>query len=135
GRWLDNVQVDYNVFEQEPEAEFFPAAKQNNVGVIVRVAFDESVLTGKLTPQSKFAEGDFRNNYFAGDRLERAVTRTEKVKQTIGSAEPNLATAALKFALKPDAVSTVIPGIRNIQQAEANMGVSDQPPMSDELEQ
>src|SRR5439155_698869 len=134
GGWLDSVQVIYNIFEQEPQAEFFPAAKENNVGVIVRVAFDESVLTGKLTPQSKFAEGDFRNNYFAGDRLERAVKRTEKVKQTIGSAEPNLATVALKFALKPDAVSTVIPGIRNIQQAEANMGVSDQPPMSDELE-
>ncbi len=133
--WLDSVQVIYNIFEQEPQAEFFPAAKENNIGVIVRVAFDESVLTGKLTPQTKFTEGDFRNNYFAGDRLERAVRRTEKVKQTVGSAEPNLATAALKFALKPDAVSTVIPGIRNVQQAEANIGVSDQPAMSDELEQ
>ena len=134
GGWLDSVQVIYNIFEQEPQAEFFPAAKENNVGVIVRVAFDESALTGKLTPQTKFAEGDFRNNYFAGDRLERTVRRVEKVRSTIGSAEPDLATAALKFALKPDAVSTVIPGIRNVQQAEANMAMSNQPPMSDELE-
>jgi len=134
GGWLDCVQVIYNIFEQEPQAEFFPTAKENNVGVIVRVAFDESALTGKLTPQTKWTEGDFRNNYFAGDRLTRAIARTEKVRQTVGSAEPNLATAALKFALKPDAVSTVIPGIRNVQQAEANVAVSDQPPMSDELE-
>jgi aryl-alcohol dehydrogenase-like predicted oxidoreductase len=100
----------------------------------VRVPFDESVLTGKYSAQTKFAEGDFRNNNIAGDRLERAVKRTEKVKQTIGSDEKDLVTAAIKFCLKPDAISTVIPGMRNVQQAEANLAVSDQPPMSDELE-
>jgi len=132
--WLDCVQVIYNIFEQEPQAEFFPVAKENNVGVIVRVAFDESALTGKLTAQSKFPEGDFRNNYFAGDRLARTVARVEKVRETIGtSSEKDLPTAALKFALEPAAVSTVIPGIRNVQQAEANMAVSDEQPMSQEL--
>ena len=109
GGWLDGVQVIYNIFEQEPQAEFFPAAKENNVGVIVRVALDESALAGKLTPQTKFTEGDFRNNYFAGDRLDRTIRRVEKVRQTVGGQEPDLATAALKFALKPRAVSTVIP--------------------------
>src|SRR5689334_940358 len=134
GGWLDSVQVIYNIFEQEPAAEFFPVAEENKVGVIVRVAFDESALTGKLTKDTKFTEGDFRRNYFAGDRLERTVARVEKVKQTVGNAEPTLATAALKFALKPSAVSTVIPGIRNVQQAEMNIAVSDAPPISDELE-
>jgi aryl-alcohol dehydrogenase-like predicted oxidoreductase len=134
GGWLDSVQVIYNIFEQEPQAEFFLAARENDVGVIVRVAFDESALTGKLTPQTKWEKGDFRNNYFAGDRLERTVRRVEKVRETIGSAEPDLATAALKFALKPEAVSTVIPGIRNVRQADMNIAVSDQKPLSDELE-
>jgi aryl-alcohol dehydrogenase-like predicted oxidoreductase len=134
GGWLDSVQVIYNIFEQEPAAEFLPVARESDVGVIVRVAFDESALTGKLRKDTKFSEGDFRRNYFAGDRLERTVARVEKVKQTVGNSEANLATAALKFALKPSAVSTVIPGIRTIQQAEMNLGVSDQAPMSDELE-
>lgn len=132
--WLDSVQVIYNIFDQEPQAEFFPAAKENNVGVIVRVAFDESSLTGKLTPQTAFATDDFRSRYFQGDRLERTVARVENVRQTVGAAEKDLATAALKFALKPPAVSTVIPGIRNVRQAEMNCAVSDEPPMSDELE-
>ncbi len=134
GGWLDSVQVIYNIFEQEPAAEFFPVAAASKVGVIVRVAFDESALTGKLTKDTKFSEDDFRRNYFAGDRLERAVARVEKVKQTVGNEEPNLATAALKFALKPSAVSTVIPGIRNVQQAAMNIAVSDAKPISDELE-
>lgn len=132
--WLDSVQVIYNIFEQEPQAEFFPAAAENNVAVIVRVAFDESALTGKLTDQTRFAEGDFRNNYFAGDRLPRTVLRVQEIAKTIGTAEPDLPTAALKFALKPRAVSTVIPGIRTVRQAELNCSVSDQPPLSDDLE-
>src|SRR5439155_12702847 len=125
------VQVIYNVFEQEPQAEFFPAAKEHNVGVIVRVAFDESSLTGKFTAATKFGPDDFRSRFFAGDRLGRTIDRVGKVRQTIGAAEPSLATAALKFVLKPAAVSTVIPGIRNVAQAEMNCAVSDQPPMSD----
>jgi aryl-alcohol dehydrogenase-like predicted oxidoreductase len=132
--WLDSVQVIYNIFDQEPQAEFFPTAQKHHVGVIVRVAFDESALTGKLTPQTKWEEGDFRNAYFAGDRLERTVKRVDQIKQTIGKEEPDAATAALKFALKPAAVSTVIPGIRNVKQAEQNCGISDQPPLSDGLE-
>ncbi|HEY1489709.1 MAG TPA: aldo/keto reductase, partial [Verrucomicrobiae bacterium] len=134
GGWLDAVQVIYNIFEQEPAAEFLPAARELNVGVIVRVVFDEGALTGKFTAQTKFSEGEFRNNYFAGDRLERTLKRVEKIKAAIGTAGPDVATAALKFALKPAAVSTVIPGMRSERQAEMNCGVSDQSAMSDELE-
>lgn len=132
--WLDAVQVIYNIFEQEPAAEFLPVAHEHKVGVIVRVAFDEGSLTGKFTEQTSFGEGEFRASYFADDRLGRTVRRVEKIKAAIGSAEPDLATAALKFALKPRAVSTVIPGMRDEHQAQMNCAVSDQPPLSDELE-
>jgi aryl-alcohol dehydrogenase-like predicted oxidoreductase len=134
GGWLDAVQVIYNIFEQEPAAEFLPVALEHKVGVIVRVAFDEGSLTGKFKAHTTFSEGEFRNNYFAGDRLARTVARVEKIKATIGSAEPDMATAALKFALKPAAVSTVIPGMRNEHQAKLNCGVSVQPALSDALE-
>jgi aryl-alcohol dehydrogenase-like predicted oxidoreductase len=134
GGWLDAAQVIYNIFEQEPAAEFLPVAEEHKVGVIVRVAFDEGALTGKFTAETKFAEGEFRANYFAGDRLARTIKRVEKIKTVVGNEEPNVATAALKFALKPAAVCTVIPGMRNERQAELNCGVSDQPPLSDALE-
>lgn len=132
--WLDAVQVIYNIFEQEPAAEFLPVALKNQVGVIVRVALDEGSLTGKFTAQTTFEEGEFRRQYFAGDRLVRTVNRVEKIRAAIGTDESDLATAALKFALKPAAVSTVIPGMRNQRQAQLNCAVGAQPPMSDELE-
>ena len=134
GGWLDAVQVIYNVFDQEPAAEFLPVAAEHNVGVIVRVALDESSLGGKLTPQTKFAPDDFRSNYFAGDRLTRTIARVERARKDVGDKEGDLPTVALKFALKPPAVSTVIPGIRNVDQAKRNCAVSDAPPLSDELE-
>jgi aryl-alcohol dehydrogenase-like predicted oxidoreductase len=133
-RWVDVVQVIYNIFEQEPAAELLPVAKEKEVGIIVRVAFDEGSLTGKFTEQTVFGKDDFRSRYFAGDRLSRTVARVEKIRKDIESSGFSMAQAALKFALAPAAVSTVIPGIRNVSQAEANCGVSDLPAMSEEAE-
>lgn len=131
---VDSVQLIYNIFDQDPQAEAFPTAKQHDVGVIVRLPFDEGALTGKFTRETAFADGDFRRRYFQGDRLERTVRRVEAIRETLGEDEPDLAAAALKFALKPAAVSTVIPGMRNAGQAAMNCAVSGQPPMSEALE-
>jgi aryl-alcohol dehydrogenase-like predicted oxidoreductase len=132
--WVDSVQVIYNIFDQEAQAEIFPTAIEHDVAIIVRVAFDESALTGKLTPATRFPEGDIRDHYFAGDRLERTVRRIENIKHTVGDRESNMAAAALKFALKPPAVTTVIAGMRNAMQARANCLVGTEPAMSDDLE-
>jgi aryl-alcohol dehydrogenase-like predicted oxidoreductase len=131
--FLDAVQVIYNVFEQEPAAELLPVAAETGTGVVVRVVFDEGVLTGKYAKGSTFGEGDFRRRYFAGDRLERAVSRTEKVRREIEGSGLTLPQAAIQFALAHPAVSTVIPGIRSAAQAEANAAVSDLPPLPEEL--
>jgi len=131
--YLDVVQVIYNIFEQEPAAELLPAALEYGVGIIVRVVFDEGVLTGKYSAHSTFPRGDFRNSYFAGDRLGRAVARVQRIKRDISGFGMTLPQVAIKFALSHPAVSTVIPGIRNRAQAEANAAVSGLPDLPDEL--
>lgn len=134
---LDGVQVIYNIFEQEPVAEFLPEALKHGVGVIVRVALDESSLTGKLTKATKFQEDDFRSRYFRGTRLADTVDRVEAVKNTIASdgsgPEKDLVSVALRFALAHPAVSTVIPGMRSVAQVEQNAAVSGRPALSDGL--
>ncbi len=127
GGWVDAVQVIYNLFEQEPAAELLDVAKECGVGVIVRVAFDEGVLTGKFTADTRFAADDFRAKYFEGDRLTRALAHTGEISQDLAGTGYTLAQAALRFVLAHPAVSTVIPGIRSVAQAEANCGVSDLP--------
>lgn len=131
--YLDVVQVIYNIFEQEPAAELLPAALEHNVGVLVRVVFDEGILTGKYTAETQFPEDDFRRNYFAGDRIERAVKRVQKIEADIANIALTMPQVALKFALAHPAVSTIIAGIRNVQQAEANVAASDGVALTPEL--
>jgi len=130
---VDVLQVIYNIFEQEPAAQLFPVAQETGTGIIVRVAFDEGVLTGKYTGKETFGTDDFRSSYFAGDRLERGVRRTEKIKEEFQDSGYSMPELALKFALQHPAVSTVIPGIRNRTQALQNTSVSDLPDLSDDI--
>lgn len=135
GGWVDAVQVIYNLFDQEPAAELLDVARECGVGIIVRVAFDEGALTGKFTRETTFAPDDFRSRYFAGDRIERVIARTAEVQQDLAGTGYTLPQAALKWVLAHPAVSTVIPGMRNVAQAEANCGVSDLPAMPEPLVQ
>lgn len=133
GGYVDSVQVIYSIFEQEPAAELLDVAGETGTGIIVRVAFDEGALTGKFTKETTFPEGDFRRGYFAGDRLDRAVDRAEEVRKDLEGSGFTMPQAALKFALAHPAVSTVIPGMRNRAQAEANCAVSELPDLPEEL--
>jgi aryl-alcohol dehydrogenase-like predicted oxidoreductase len=132
--WLDVVEVIYNIFEQEPAAELLPVARQKGVGVIARMPFDESALTGKLTESTTFEEGDFRNNYFMGDRLVRTVREVRKVEADLEGSGYTLPQAAIKFVLAHPAVSLTIPGMRNLRQVEQNLAVSELPDMPEELQ-
>lgn len=129
GGWVDSVQVIYNLFEQEPAAELLDVAKECGVGIIVRVVFDEGVLTGKFTAETKFAADDFRAKYFEGDRLVRAIAHTDEIKKDLAGTGYTMPQAAIKWVLAHPAVSVVIPGIRTVAQADANCGVSDLPAM------
>lgn len=125
--WVDSVQVIYNIFEQEPAAEILPAAMEHGVGIIVRMAFDEGALTGKFSRDTIFPKGDFRADYFRGERLGQVVDRVERIRADVEGSGFTLPQAALKFAMSHPGVSTVIAGIRNVSQAEMNLGTSDLP--------
>ena len=129
---VDVLQVIYNIFEQEPAAQILPIALETGTGIIARVAFDEGVLTGKFTGKEIFEKDDFRRDYFAGDRLERAVRRTEKIREEMCDTNLSMPALALKFVLSHQAVSTVIPGIRNRAQAIQNAAVSDLPELTND---
>lgn len=135
--YLDVIQIIYNLFDQEPAAEILPTALETGTGVIVRVPFDEGVLTGKYERGHRFTADDFRGKYFEGDRLERALGRVEQIRADVAAAglagEYSLADVALKFALAHPAVSSVIPGIRSPQQAQRNAAVSDKPDLPEAL--
>ncbi|CAA9454360.1 MAG: Putative oxidoreductase [uncultured Rubrobacteraceae bacterium] len=122
---VDTVQVIYNVFDQSPEDGLLPACQEHGVGVIVRVPFDEGALTGNVTPETTFDEGDFRNHYFRGDRKHEVQERVRAIISELGASEDEIAEIALRYILSHPAVSTVIPGMRSVRNVERNMRVGD----------
>ncbi len=123
--FVDTVQVIYNVFDQSPEDKLLPACQQHNIGVIVRVPLDEGGLTGKITPQSTFDPRDFRNSYFQGNRKHDVYTRVQSIASDLGISIDDVPEIALRYILSNPAVSTVIPGMRTVRNAERNMALGD----------
>lgn len=104
--------------------ELFPICRELDVAVIVRVPFDEGSLTGTLTPETTWPEGDFRNSYFAPDRLRETCRRVDLVREDLppGMSMPEL---AMRFILSNQDVTTIIPGMRRLRNVDANLSVSD----------
>jgi len=125
---IDSVQVIYNVFDQNPEDELFPACAEHGVAVIARVPLDEGTLTGTLTLESRWPDGDWRGTYFTPEHLKESVRRAEALR-TLVPAGTSMAQMALRFVLAEPAVATTIPGMRKAHHAEDNTAASDQGPL------
>lgn len=121
---IDAVQVIYNIFDQAPEDKLFPLCNELNIAIIARVPFDEGTLTGNLTRESSWPEGDWRNTYFVPENLNASVERAEALRPLIpdGMTMPDM---AMRFILSHPTVSTVIPGMRKLRHVESNIAASD----------
>jgi len=129
---IDAVQVIYNIFDQNPEDELFPACREKNVAVIARVPFDEGTLTGALTKASKWPESDWRSTYFVPENLIPSVERADALKPLVpaGMTMPEM---ALRFILNDRTVSTIIPSMRKLTHVESNVDASDKGPLPEDL--
>jgi aryl-alcohol dehydrogenase-like predicted oxidoreductase len=129
---IDAVQVIYNIFDQNPVDELFPVCHELGVAVIARVPFDEGTLTGNLTKDSKWPEGDWRNTYFVPTNLIPSVERADRLKPLV-PAGMTMADMALRFVLSNPDVATVIPGMRKAKNVRANVASTDAGPLSSDL--
>lgn len=121
---VDAVQVVYNIFDQNPEDALFPICRELDIAVIARVPFDEGSLTGTLSRNSTWPEGDWRNIYFTPENLSQTLARVDRVEKLLpdGMDMPEL---ALRFVLSDATVSTVIPGMRRTAHVDRNLAASD----------
>ena len=131
---IDSVQVIYNIFDQNPEDELFPACKEMNVAVIARVPFDEGTLTGTMTKETTFPPDDWRSGYFTPENLIPSVERADALKPLVPEGS-SMAEMALRFILGNPVVSTIIPGMRKLSNVENNIAASDRGPLPTELQQ
>lgn len=129
---IDSVQVIYNIFDQNPEDDLFPACREHDVAVIARVPFDEGTLTGTMSRESTFPADDWRATYFSSENLAASMDRIEALTPVVpdGMTLPEM---ALRFILTEQTVSTIIPGMRKTRNVEANIAASDAGPLPGDL--
>ena len=136
-----SVQIIYNMFRQRPEELFFPQAKAKGVGVIARVPLASGLLTGKMSRESTFAADDHRafnrdgeafdkGETFSGVPYDVALDAVEALKAVLPSDVP-MARVALRWILMEEAVSVVIPGAKNPNQARSNAAAGRLPPLDE----
>jgi aryl-alcohol dehydrogenase-like predicted oxidoreductase len=129
---IDSVQTIYNVFEQVPEDELFPLCRERGIAIIARVPLDEGALTGTLTLESRWPEGDWRNGYFVPENLSASVAHAEALRPLVPEGA-TMAELALRFILSNPDVSVVIPGMRSARHVASNVAVSDAGPLPTDL--
>lgn len=128
----DVVQVIYNIFDQAPEDELFPACQELNIGVIARVPLDEGSLSGKMTLKTRFPKSDWRSGYFGPENLPKTIERVEKLKKIL-PAKMTLPEMAMRFILSHPAVNTTIAGMRKLDHVRQNIAASDAGPLDKNL--
>ncbi|NKQ87929.1 aldo/keto reductase [Rhizobium ruizarguesonis] len=138
-----SIQIIYNIFRQRPDHLFFQEARRRNVAIIARVPLASGLLSGKITRDTHFASDDHRNfnrngeafdvgETFAGVPFEVGLQAVEEVRKLV-PAGATMAAFALRWILMSDAVTVVIPGARNGEQARANTAAADLAPLSADL--
>lgn len=121
---IDAVQVIYNIFDQAPEDVLFPLCEELDLGVIARVPFDEGTLTGAITRDTQFPEGDWRATYFVPENLKQSADRADALRPLVPEGM-TMAEMALRFITMNKTVSTIIPGMRKARNVEMNTATSD----------
>ncbi len=138
---VETVQIIFNVFRQRPAGLFFSEARRRDVGVIARVPLASGLLSGRMSRDTVFPPDDHRSfnrhgeafdvgETFAGVPYEVGLAAVEELRPLVDRG--TLAQWALRWVLSFDAVSTVIPGAKNPEQARANAEASNLGPLPED---
>lgn len=124
---IDSIQVIYNIFEQEPEKELFPAAAETNTAIIARVALDSGSLSGLWNKDtySTWDEGSVLHTFYRDERFGDTLKRVEALKEVTSDYYSKLAEVAVRFVLDRPEVSTAILGMSNSRRIQENLSYSD----------
>lgn len=126
-----SLQIIFNIFRQKPVHVLFDTARANGVALIVRLPLASGLLGGKMTKATSFPADDHRNfnrdgqafnvgETFAGLPFAKGVELADALKTQV-PAGLTMAEWALRWCLDFDAVSVIIPGAKNPEQARSNV--------------
>jgi aryl-alcohol dehydrogenase-like predicted oxidoreductase len=120
GYGISALQVVYNRLSREPEQRIFPTCQKEDIGVLARVPLASGFLSGKYNPDTKFTDPNEVRSLRDPESTRQQLLEVEIIKANEVPAGVPMAEWALAWCLRHPAVTTVIPGCRNVEQVESN---------------
>jgi len=113
------VQVVYNRIDRKPEEALFASCQKQDLGVMARVPLASGFLSGKYKPGTVFPPGDVRSSHDQ-EKNDQKLREVQRISETEVPNGVPMAQWALAWCLQHDAVTCVIPGIKDVKQLESN---------------
>lgn len=120
-------QPHYSLLQRGIEADVLPYCIEHNIGVLAYSPIAQGLLTGKVTPDREYNEGDQRKykEAFKPDNVRRVLAALDKVKPIAEAHNATLAQIAIAWVTKQPGLTTAIVGARNEKQVEENAKAGD----------
>jgi aryl-alcohol dehydrogenase-like predicted oxidoreductase len=113
------LQVVYNRLEPRAEQDFFPSARQDQLGVLARVPLASGFLSGKYKAAGPFPLNDMRSTLEPA-KVQHWIEEVRRIEQRELPPGIPMSAWALAWCLKNEVVSSVIPGCKDPGQVELN---------------
>jgi len=117
---ISALQIIYNRLSCEPEQDIFPICEREDIGVLARVPLASGLLSGKYKPDTKFTDPNEVRSLRDPESTRQQLLEVEKIKAEEVPQGVSMAQWALAWCLRHPAVTTVIPGCKNVEQIESN---------------
>ncbi|RAJ78970.1 aryl-alcohol dehydrogenase-like predicted oxidoreductase [Chitinophaga dinghuensis] len=118
-------QVGYSMLNRGIEEELVPYALKNDVGIIVYSPMERGLLTGKYFKEGKLKDNDHRNGYFQQFDLPKVKTFLDTIAPIAEAKNATLSQLVLRWTSLQPAITVVLAGARNAEQAMANAKAMD----------
>jgi aryl-alcohol dehydrogenase-like predicted oxidoreductase len=124
-RGIEFIQIIYNRLDKGPEGEVFDICARDNLGVLARVPLASGFLSGKYKPGHAFDKDEVRGKWKTKQENDEKLREVEQIKtdeyeKDVNPDRTGMASWALAWCLKHPAVTSVIPGCKNVEQVESN---------------
>lgn len=113
-------QVAYSMLNRSIEKDIVPYAFDSNTGIIVYSPIERGLLTGKYFTDSKLKSDDHRNDYFQQFDLPKVEQFLSSIRPVTESKNVSLAQLVLRWTTLQPAITIVLAGARNAEQAISN---------------
>ncbi|WP_336687780.1 aldo/keto reductase [Chryseobacterium bernardetii] len=117
---LASNQVSYSMLNRTIENDLVPYSLENNSGLIVYSPMERGLLTGKYFKDNKLKDNDHRNGYFSQFDLNKVKAFLEKIEPIAQEKGASLSQLVLRWTTLQPAITVVLAGARNAEQAIDN---------------